>query len=95
MLEHVNEELLYLECVGVLCPVRTSEWAAPIVAILKWAARFVSDSWAEDSGPATLWDDEGQKELQVGQDGCSVETAATQWKLEVNSTAADIFCVLP
>lgn len=35
MIDRVNEELMRMERVGVLRPVRTSEWAAPIVPILK------------------------------------------------------------
>ncbi|XP_049276119.1 uncharacterized protein K02A2.6-like [Rhipicephalus sanguineus] len=35
MIDRVNEELMRMERVGVLRPVKTSEWAAPIVPILK------------------------------------------------------------
>ncbi|KAL3213182.1 hypothetical protein MRX96_051754, partial [Rhipicephalus microplus] len=35
MIDRVNEELMRMERVGVLCPVKTSEWAAPIVPILR------------------------------------------------------------
>ncbi|XP_049267997.1 uncharacterized protein K02A2.6-like [Rhipicephalus sanguineus] len=35
MIDRINEELMRMERVGVLRPVKTSEWAAPIVPILK------------------------------------------------------------
>ncbi|XP_037566386.1 uncharacterized protein K02A2.6-like [Dermacentor silvarum] len=35
MIDRVNEELMRMERVGVMRPIKTSEWAAPIVPILK------------------------------------------------------------